>query len=74
MELKLSCHSDHGSCCVEDDLLRFCAAADCDSAFFRLQADFPLWEEDCYVFSPACAYNGNRFRRVVRSYPPIYYK
>ena len=34
--------------------------------------DFPEWEDDTYVFLPACAYNGNRdmFRLCARSYPP----
>lgn len=74
MEPVLSCHSLHGSCRIEDGVIRFCAETACDSAFFSLQAEFPLWEEDCYIFSPACVYNGNRFHRVVRSYPPIYCK
>lgn len=72
MTFDLHCDSKHGSCRIENETLYFRAAADTDNAFFSLSLFFTDWEEDCYIFSPACAYNGNRFRRVVRSYPPIY--
>lgn len=72
MNLQLYSDSLHGSCRIENETLHFRADAAAENAFFRLVLELPAWEEDCYVFSPACAYNGNRFKRAVRSYPPIY--
>ncbi len=72
MNFQLFCDSLHGDCRLDNETVHFRAAADTTDAFFGLTLEFAEWEEDCYVFSPACAYNGNRFRRVVRSYPPQY--
>ena len=37
---------------------------------------FPIDQYDSkeYIFFPACAYNGNRFKSVKRNYPPFYTK
>ena len=72
MEYQLYTASLHGSCRIENETLYFRTAAAAENAFFTLTLEPGAWEEDCYIFSPACAYNGNRIRRVVRSYPPIY--
>ena len=51
---------------------RFTALSDsADAAYwvdFRLDAPIA----DTYVMIPGCAYDGNRFERVRRSYPPMY--
>lgn len=48
----------NGSVCETG--VSFVAATDNDSAFFDFDVVFPEWEEDTYVFLPACAYNGNK--------------
>ena len=45
---------------VSENGVRFVAPTDNDSAFFSFDLTFPEWEEDTYVFLPACAYNGNK--------------
>lgn len=72
MHYQLHGQSACGSCRIEKETLHFRAAADTENAFFTLMLEPDTWEDDCYIFSPACAYNGNRIRRAVRSYPPIY--
>lgn len=64
--------SEYGEVELLDDHIVFTAEKGFDEAFFRLEVDFPSWEEDAYVMLPACAYNGNRFPRVKRRYPPMY--
>ncbi|MBQ7986610.1 MAG: AGE family epimerase/isomerase [Clostridia bacterium] len=39
-----------------------------------MEIDFPEWDMDSYVMMPACAYNGNRYKRDNRPYPPMYKK
>lgn len=72
MHYQLHAQSSCGSCRIENETLHFRASAAAENAFFTLTLEPGAWEEDCYIFSPACAYNGNRIRRTVRSYPPIY--
>lgn len=72
MKYEINCGSEYGSCILEKDEIIFEAKKDYDEVFFTLDLAFPEWEEDCYVMMPACAYNGNRLKRVVRSYPPKY--
>ena len=32
------------------------------------------WENDAYIFLPACVYDGNKFKKTYCSYPPMYEK
>lgn len=56
--------------------LLLCAVASCNFTFAEtadsLTWRFPEWEDDAWVFLPACAYNGNRdaIRREQKGYPP----
>lgn len=64
--------SQDGVCCFNEEQILFTAAEDADEAFFSMTFSFSDWEDDAYIMMPACAYNGNRFRRVFRRYPPMY--
>lgn len=64
--------SKNGVCEVKDNRIIYTAGEKLDEVFFSLEITFPEWEEDCYVMMPACVYNGNRFKKVIRKYPPMY--
>lgn len=66
--------SPFGACKYENEQVVFRADTCAEDVSWRVEIAFADWEEDCYVFSPACAYNGNRFRQVDRIYPPMYLK
>lgn len=65
--------SGFGDCFFENETVNFQADNDYAEAFWTVDITFDEWENDCYIFSPACAYNGNRFKKVERQYPPLYY-
>jgi len=73
MEYTFSIKSDFGKCEYTNEEVRFVADTDSSDARFFLDVEFPMWEEDCYILIPACAYNGNRFKMVERPYPPMYH-
>ena len=72
MEYKISLDSNNGKVSYCDNTVTLAAKEDCRDTRFSLTVDFPEWEEDAYVFLPACAYNGNRFKRRKTAYPPEY--
>lgn len=65
-------HSRFGNCEYKNEEVCFQASVCADEAAWQLEVFFRDWEEDCYVFAPACAYDGNRIRQVDRIYPPMY--
>lgn len=72
MQYTMDAVSSNGVCQFNQNEIVFTASKDAEEAFFSLQIAFSDWEEDAYILMPACAYNGNRFRRVFRRYPPMY--
>jgi hypothetical protein len=74
MDYWISAVSKDGKCEIRGEAVRFVADGSCNEAFFQMEIMFPQWEKDCYVMMPGCAYNGNRFTRVKRNYPPMYRK
>ena len=73
MKYSFLARSDFGKCEYTDEVVKFVADRSADDVRFFLDVEFPEWEEDCYILIPACAYNGNRFKRVERPYPPQYH-
>ena len=71
MKYKVSGYSGFGAC-EYDGKVKFTAEKDSDNAFFEINFEFGDWEEDTFVFMPACAYNGNRFQLSEKRYPPRY--
>lgn len=74
MDYRITAVSKDGKCGICGETVRFVAERSCNEAFFQMEITFPGWEQDCYVMMPGCAYNGNRFTRVKRNYPPMYRK
>ena len=73
MQYSIQAQSDYGVCRYEQEKVYFQANKCYDEADWRVEITFPEWEDDCYVFAPACAYDGNRIQQVQRDYPPMYY-
>jgi len=73
MKYLINTASEFGICNAEESLISFLADKEASDAFFELSFDFPEWEDDCYTFMPACVYDGNRLKRVIRKYPPMYF-
>lgn len=72
MEHTISLFSNNGSVSFSGDTVTLVAENDCSDTRFSLSVEFGQWEEDAYVFLPACAYDGNRFKRRKQIYPPMY--
>ena len=72
MDYTVRASSDFGVCEYKDERVYFRANTCATEATWQLAVDFQSWEDDCYVFAPACAYNGNRIQQVERIYPPMY--
>ena len=69
---KMSTSSQFGQCTYQDNKVTFLANACYEEACWSVEILFEEWEEDCYVFAPACAYDGNKIKQVDREYPPMY--
>ena len=73
MKYTVKASSEFGSAEIHGETVRFIADKHHASAFFSLSFRLENWEEDAYVLMPACAYNGNRFKRTGRyGYPIVY--
>ncbi len=69
----LHANSDYGKCEYVKGAVQFISQSDLTDAKWKLEVCFEYWEEDAYIFSPACLYNGNRFPRNGRCwYSPCY--
>ena len=58
MDYKIDLASNNGTVKYCNDIVSFTAQSDNDDTRFSLSVEFPDWEEDAYVFLPACAYDG----------------
>ena len=73
MDYILKTQSDFGFARVEGEKLHFTANRTVPEGFFSMTLELPHWEQDTYVFLPACAYRGNMFRQHKGfAYPPQY--
>ncbi len=72
MNYTIKTYSRFGNCEYKNEEVRFQARVCTDEAAWQLEVLFHDWEEDCYVFAPACAYDGNCIRQEDRIYPPMY--
>lgn len=69
----LKTNSDYGKCEYINNSVQFVAKENSSDAKWNLEVCFSYWEDDAYIFSPACLYNGNRFPKNGRSwYSPCY--
>ena len=74
MKYTVKTQSNFGACAYDGKNIVFLAERDAEEAFFSMSVEFDGWEEDAYVFAPACIYDGNKYKKVRRSYPPQYYE
>lgn len=63
MKYTVSGSSAFGTCKIDGNVI-FKADKASDNAFFEVSFSFSDWEEDAFVFMPACAYNGNKFKKI----------
>ena len=72
MKYELFLESNNGTVSYEN----FCVALSCErlskSTVFSAKIKLTEWEPDAYVFLPACAYDGNKFKKSTVCYPPTY--
>ena len=74
MNYKTELHSNNGSVNFSEDAVTLISENDDDNTCFSLSVEFLEWENDAYIFLPACVYNGNQFKRIKIPYPPMYRK
>ena len=74
MNYKTELHSNNGSVSFSEDAVTLISENDDDNTCFSLSVEFSEWENDAYIFLPACVYNGNQFKRIKIPYPPMYRK
>lgn len=72
LRYRIFAFSPDGDCAFDGDKLVFAAGGATENGHFGFSVVFDDYADDSYLFMPACAYDGNRFRRVKRSYPPMY--
>lgn len=72
MNYQIVTSSQFGKCVYENEKVTFQSNACHEEAYWKVEILFKNWEEDCYIFSPACVYDGNRITQVDRKYPPMY--
>ena len=73
MNYNVKTFSDYGNVSLLETKIKFTAGKDATNVFFNMLFEFPDWEDDAHILMPACAYNGNRFRRTGRYGYPIAY-
>ena len=72
MHYSVTATSNHGDAHFENGVIRFLSTQSVEDAAFSLHLSFHDWEENAYILLPACAYNGNRFPKLLCKYPPMY--
>lgn len=74
MKYTITTSANNGTAIYENGKVSFLCQNDSTDISFSLRIDIAWWDRDTYVFMPACVYNGNRFKKSVSSYPPMYRK
>ena len=74
MSYQININSNNGFAKYNGSEISFVAERDNDDTRLSLSVEFSEWEQDAYVFLPACAYDGNKFEKIDVKYPPMYLK
>lgn len=74
MSYQINLNSNNGVAEYNGNVISFVAERDDNDTRLSLSVWFPNWEQDSYVFLPACAYDGNKFEKIDVEYPPMYPK
>lgn len=72
MKYQIQYNSQDGFCKFLNNKIIFTSEKECKETFFTMDITFSEWEDDCYIMMPACTYNGNRFKKSMCKYPPMY--
>lgn len=72
MKHEIFLHTNNGKVIYENSKVIFESEKDSYDTRFSMAISFTEWEDDAYIFMPACVYNGNRFKKIYCSYPPMY--
>ena len=72
MNYKVTLRSNNGFVKFSDDTVTLTSENDYGDTRFSLSVEFLEWEDDAYIFLPACVYDGNKFKRKRFTYPPMY--
>ena len=72
MQYNVKALTEYGFCRYENEKVYFKADKCYAEAYWCAEIEFLDWEEDCYIFAPACVYDGNKIAQVDRKYPPMY--
>ncbi len=72
MEYEILLSSNNGTPLYIDSHILLECQDDNQDTRISLTMKFTEWENDAYIFLPACVYNGNRFKKSFVSYPPMY--
>ena len=74
MKHELSLYSNNGDVCYTGkEVVLSCYDTVADT-HFSATVTLTEWENDAYIFLPACAYDGNRMKKTFCPYPPMYEK
>ena len=57
----------------EREIILKCTESTTDTRF-SMSLHLTDWEDDAYIFLPACVYDGNKFKKSHCQYPPMYTK
>ncbi|MBR2025104.1 MAG: hypothetical protein IKA02_04790, partial [Clostridia bacterium] len=74
MKHEIFLRSNNGKVIYEDSKVVLECENDSPDTRFSMTVKFSEWEDDAYIFLPACVYNGNKFKKSFCSYPPMYDK
>lgn len=71
LRMKMTAASTYDSYICTDYTVQIYAESELTDTSFSIVLEQQNWEKQNYVFAPAAAYNGNRFKSVPLAYPPI---
>ena len=72
MNYSITLRSNNGVPVLEAGRVLLRAAEDGDDTRFSATFSFTDWKDDAYLLLPACAYDGNRMKKIPCRYPPTY--
>ena len=72
MKHQISLCSNNGFARYENSHVYLDCLGDLENTYFAMTISLTEWENDAYIFLPACVYDGNRFEKLQTKYPPMY--
>ncbi len=72
MKHEILLHSNNGTPRYDNSRISLQCLKENSDTRFSMSIRLSEWEDDAYIFLPACVYNGNKFKKSLCSYPPMY--